>query len=817
MKTNSNSRAIGAFFLTTLILVAVSLVAYFNIDRLVKAGNWVNHTHEVLEKLENVLSSMKDVERGTRGYLVSQDRSYLEAYQNGLELIKSDLTNLELLVHDNSIQSQRFRELKPYIQTKLDLTRKLIEEVPLGNTSPAFQSLFLESKKAMDQILIIAGQMKYEENRLLMERDLREENFARNTKKFILISNGGAVLLLSFVFFLLYRGRIRQQNAENERDKFFALSMDILCVVGKDGYFKRVNPSFEKLLGYSAQELLSTTLFDFIFHEDRERSLNELKKLSEGADTVNFENRFLRKDGTYCWLSWNCPALEPGNDRLYAVARDITERKKIDQMKNEFISTVSHELRTPLTSIRGSLGLVSGGLVGIIPDQAKPLINIALNNCERLVRLINDILDIEKIESGKMEFRMSPLPLLPMLEQSIEMNRAYGQQYQVSFVLEKNDLNPVVNLDGDKLIQVMSNLLSNAAKFSLPDSVVKVKLTEQDGKVRVSIIDQGSGIPEEFRTRIFTKFAQADSSDSRQKGGTGLGLNIVKAIIERMNGKIDFESEIGKGSTFYFELPEWQGNEIFVKPTTGNEPRILICEDDPDVARLLSFMLGKAGYVTDMAFTGQQALDLLKLKKYDAMTLDLILPDRDGSSLIPLIRQQVTIKDLPIIVISVKAEETRLKLEGDGLKVLDWINKPIDPERLQLAIQKIALMKENIIPVVLHVEDDVDTTEWLATLLENIAIMVPVYSFKEAKNKIENETFDLILLDIILPDGDGAELIPLIKSKYGNSIPVIILSSQESNAEINKRVAAVLVKSRTSNEDLMRTIQSALKVKTVSH
>lgn len=811
MKINSNSRTLGIFFLITLLLLGVSFVAYFNIDRLVKAGNWVDHTHEVLERLENMLSSMKDVERGTRGFLVSGEQGYLEPYQNGLELIHTDLAKLEVLVKDNALQSQKFQELKPYIRKKLDLTRELIETAPSKQQEAAFQSLFLESKKAMDQILMLGGEMKYEEYRLLKERDLREENFAKNTKIFILVSNGGAVLLLSIVFIFLYRGRINQQKAERERDNFFALSMDMLCVVGNDGYFKRVNPSFEKLLGFSAQELLSRTLFDFIHPEDRERSLNELKKLSEGADTVNFENRFLCKDGNHRWLSWNCPALEAGHDRLYAVARDITERRKVDQMKNEFISTVSHELRTPLTSIRGSLGLVSAGMVGSIPDQAKPLITIALNNCERLVRLINDILDIEKIESGKMEFKLTPIPLLPLLEQSIEMNRAYGEQFKVRFTLERGSLDPVVNLDSDKLIQVMSNLLSNAAKFSPPDSEVRVKLSAQEGKVRVSVVDQGAGIPEEFRKRIFGKFAQADSSDTRQKGGTGLGLSIVKAIVERMNGKIDFETEVGKGSVFYFELPEWQGKKALVKSHSSLEPKILICEDDPDVARLLSLMLEKAGYVTDVAFTGEQALDLLKVRKYDAMTLDLLLPDQEGSFLISEIRQESSTKNLPIIVISVKAETERKKLEAAGLNVLDWINKPIDPARLHAAFDKIFPLKNIELPKILHVEDDFDTTQWVATLFQNAAQLFPAYSFREAREKIEKELFDLILLDILLPDGDGAELLPYIQLKYKPLVPVVILSSKESNEEIQKRVAAVLVKSRTTNEDLLHTIQSALK------
>ena len=248
------------------------------------------------------------------------------------------------------------------------------------------------------------------------------------------------------------------------------------------------------------------------------------------------------------------------------IVRNITERKTVERLKSEFVSTVSHELRTPLTSIRGSLGLIKGGIVGQISNEAKAMIEIAYANTERLVRLVSDILDIEKIESGKLVFDMQPIALMPLVEQAVEANRAYGEQYKIQFIINKDKevglSRPqiMVKADSDRLMQVFANLLSNAAKFSPPGESVIIELKPVGNSsisIRVKIIDKGPGIPVEFQSRIFQKFAQADNSTTRSKGGTGLGLSIAKAIVEAHGGQLHFESNGPRGTTFFFDLPLW--------------------------------------------------------------------------------------------------------------------------------------------------------------------------------------------------------------------------------------------------------------------
>ena len=308
---------------------------------------------------------------------------------------------------------------------------------------------------------------------------------------------------------------------------------------------------------------------DYLHPDDKEAAQQQRIHSLQTKSNYRSEYRFQCADGRYLWLEEIATVLcdEAGTPiRLRGILLDIDERKlaenrimeerlKIDRMKNDFVSTVSHELRTPLTSIRGSLGLVLGGVMGTLPAPAVKLLDIAHKNTERLVRLINDLLDIDKIASGKMDFDLQWLDLAPMIEQAIENNAAYGAQLKVGFVLHDDTANLAVKVDYDRMMQIMANLLSNAAKFSPEHGTVEVSISTGNRVARVSVQDHGPGISNEFREKIFQKFTQQDSSATRLKGGTGLGLAISQALIEKMGGRIGFESVFGQGATFYIELP----------------------------------------------------------------------------------------------------------------------------------------------------------------------------------------------------------------------------------------------------------------------
>ncbi len=245
---------------------------------------------------------------------------------------------------------------------------------------------------------------------------------------------------------------------------------------------------------------------------------------------------------------------------LLRALRYAGERKRLDKLKDEFVVTVSHELRTPLTSITGSLGLLVSGAGGSLPDSVARLVRIAHSNCERLVRLVNDILDIEKLESGSWVFNLSRVDVRSLLEKTVKDNHGFAESHGVRVRIGTDSIATVhVRADPNRLSQVITNLLSNAIKFSARDQEVIVTIETGADLVRISVQDNGSGIPTKFRSHIFERFARADATDARVKGGTGLGLSIVKQIIDRLGGEVSFEDAPGGGTIFSIELPKWGG------------------------------------------------------------------------------------------------------------------------------------------------------------------------------------------------------------------------------------------------------------------
>lgn len=326
-------------------------------------------------------------------------------------------------------------------------------------------------------------------------------------------------------------------------DALWRIDRSAICLDYRAEKAHRTDFEPTSVIGRSVTEMMPPHLGDAL--------LNNIARALETQQVIQFEQQI---PGTGGLIDEEVRMVASGPNEVVSIIRDITERKAIERRKSEFVSVVSHELRTPLTAIRGALGLVVGGVVGEIAVPARQMLEIAVSNSDRLIRLINDILDVEKIESSGVVFALQPIALQPLITQTVAANDAYAAQFRVGLTIVSTT-EAVVFADSDRLIQVLTNLISNAVKFSPPDSVATISVEQVGRSVRVSVADCGPGIPRAFRTRIFQKFAQVDSSDTRQKGGTGLGLSISKAIIERSGGVIGFSSEEGQGATFYFELP----------------------------------------------------------------------------------------------------------------------------------------------------------------------------------------------------------------------------------------------------------------------
>lgn len=356
-------------------------------------------------------------------------------------------------------------------------------------------------------------------------------------------------------------------KVQAEREKAILSNLPFLVwLKDNENKFLAVNETFAKMCGTTVESLVGKTDYDFWPKELAQKYVDDDLDVMTRGKTKSTEEFIQGPDGPRWHETYKTPLFDENGKVIGTTgfSRDITERKEIDRMKSEFVSTVSHELRTPLTSLSGALELVLSGKMGEFSDKVKSLLNMAHNNCFRLINLINDILDIEKIEAGKMDFEIKTLELMPLIDQAIQLNLQYAQKFNLEIKLLEILPNAFVQVDANRLTQVITNLLSNAIKFSEPNAPVEISINKDNNFIRVSVTNYGAEIPQEFKSRIFQKFAQADSSDSRQKGGTGLGLSISKLIVEKMNGRIGFNSENNK-TTFYFDLPEFinkQGEDL---------------------------------------------------------------------------------------------------------------------------------------------------------------------------------------------------------------------------------------------------------------
>jgi PAS domain S-box-containing protein len=388
-----------------------------------------------------------------------------------------------------------------------------------------------------------------------------------------------------------------------------------MLMVDRTGKVVLVNTEIERLFGYPREELIGRSVDVLVprglrGQHARHRAGFTLRPEAHRIG-IGRELSGQRKDGSEFPLEVTLNPIHTGEGLLIlGVIVDISERKRLERLKEEFVSTVSHELRTPLTSICGSLGLLIGGATGKLPDPAARLLAIAQSNSQRLVRLVNDILDIEKMESNRVAFSFRRVEARALVEQAIEANRGFADSYGIRVRLDPDSVAGEVHADPDRLAQVVTNLLSNAIKFSPPDGEVEVAVRPHDSQVRISVRDHGPGIPQDFRPHMFEKFAQADATDAGRKGGTGLGLSIVKEIVARLGGTVGFDDAPGGGAVLQVDLP---GREQVAENESDRDGkpgtlRILLCADDFNRAIGLRESLKQFGFVTDFAHSAADAI-----------------------------------------------------------------------------------------------------------------------------------------------------------------------------------------------------------------
>lgn len=330
-------------------------------------------------------------------------------------------------------------------------------------------------------------------------------------------------------------------------------AQEVICSLDEYGSFNKVNRAALKVWGYEPEDLIGTPVFNIISEEDRESAKKAIDSLKSTSPNLTFENRIIARNGTIVDTLWSSHWSEIDRS-IFCVANNITDRKQMERLKQEFYSMVTHDLRTPLGSVYGILTLVCAKAFGPLAEEVEVKLKTAQVNIQRLVTLINDLLDLDKLEAGKMPLEKDDVDSGDILDRSIMALETYAQQQEIK--LEKLPGSTLIYADGDRLIQVLVNLISNAVKFSPKGSTVTISTAEFPEWVEFMVQDRGRGIPAAYKTAIFERFQQVEAADARRNVGTGLGLSVCKMIIENHGGTIGVHSEEGKGSTFWFRIPK---------------------------------------------------------------------------------------------------------------------------------------------------------------------------------------------------------------------------------------------------------------------
>jgi PAS domain S-box-containing protein len=568
---------------------------------------------------------------------------------------------------------------------------------------------------------------------------------------------------------------------------------DGICGVDRHGLVSFANPAAARLLGAQASTLTGRQV-DELLHglAPADRKCGDdcpLRRSSANHKAAAGECTIFRADGNAFPAEYVLtPILDQGRFSGSVLSfRDISQRYALDRLKDEFISTVSHELRTPLTSIRGALGLLSSGILGKVNDKAANLLRIALTNSDRLVRLINDILDLERIQSGKEPLAFRPVQLAEIVRQAIDGMAPVADAAGVQLIHDTTQVE--IAADPDRLLQVLTNLLSNAVKFSPPNSTISVMLRPGLNGVTLSVIDHGRGIPADKLEAIFGRFQQVDASDSRQKGGSGLGLAICRTIVLQHSGRIWAERNPVRGSTFRVFLPYQPA-----PPDPSKAPgalfdqeaghgTVLLADANGASRPRIAAQLGRHGYRVVETSTVEQTLSAAH-DGVQAILLDTSLDGMNGWEILPLLRRVDPQARTPIVLLSVDQQgppslppEARDALPANAL---GWVAKPLNEDVLLGELARV-LCGTGEKARILVIEDDVDLAHVIAEVFARDTITVQLaYSLQAALDACFTFQPHLLVLDIGLPDGDGFNMVDWLRKHEDLArLPLVVYSGRE--------------------------------------
>ncbi|HEU4438068.1 MAG TPA: CHASE3 domain-containing protein [Methylomirabilota bacterium] len=715
---------IVAIALLVCALVADAALSIYNIREVANSVQWVSHTQEVLAKLEQVLSTLKDAETGQRGYLLTGDPQYLEPHEQALARMPGQLAQLRQLIADNPAQTVRLLRLEQLVTERLGVLQRGIgmyqADPDKARVLKSSRQALLsdEGQRLMEAVRAQVVEMQQTERALLARRDARSRAAARSALATAVIALGLGLLLVGMVIWLFTSNMAMRQraadvmHAERERFRTTLTSIgDAVIVTDARGLITLLNPVARALTRWSGEAIGRPLeeVFRIVNEATREPAENPVAKVIRHGRVVGLANHtvLIARDGTELPIDDSGAPIRDSRGRIVGVVlvfRDITERRQVersaedaDRRKDEFLAMLAHELRNPLAPIRNAAHTL--GLVGGHDTRLRWVAEVIERQVGLMTRLVDDLLDVSRITSGKITLKRAPVPVREVVDQAVEMAQPAADVRKQTLEVDIAKDAGWVDADQARLVQAVGNLLDNAIKYTDEGGRIVIGARRDGGHAVIAVRDTGAGIAADLLPHVFDLFTQADRSLERRQGGLGLGLTLVRRLVEMHGGSVHVASEgPGLGSEFTIRLPRVDDVEGSVESnpaaaTATGEPvptaarRILVVDDEPDSTESLAMFLRLRGHEVRTVHDGPGALEEIARGRPEVVLLDLGLPGMSGYDVARHLRAQPENRDLRLVALTgYGTDADRVKTRAAGFDV--HLAKPVDPQALEALLAR---------------------------------------------------------------------------------------------------------------------------------
>ena len=836
-------------------------------DPLVRAVADEETLQQNLQQIPNFIDGRgrQDVQQllTQNGDLLKRKEEAIERFKSQNALLKNSLTYLPFLVQElrQEAPNVRFqdllddvlrysvssdRELIPNINAQIAQVEKQLQ--PAGSKGAELAlvhtRIIIDNKPQVDRLTQEILKLPTAEgiSRLEAVYEQHYQTAIQTANLYRLLAYGWLLIILGTVAYFVIT-ELRQ--SEQKTVRILETITDAFIALNRQWQITYINSQAAEILQHKPAQLLKQDFWQIFPDDLGHRHAESYRRALTEKSITTFENYYSPTD---TWLEIRA---YPGTEGLSIFLRDITERKKAEEQlrqrtaqlgvtmkaaeeartkaeeasrtKSEFLANMSHELRTPLNAIIGYSEMLEENAEDTGQEDVVPDIRKIQGAGKHLLHLINDVLDLSKIEAGRMELHLETFAIIPLIKDVVSTIQPLAEENaNTCTVICPNDIG-AMHTDKTKVRQILFNLLSNANKFTSQGQITlrvgKVKADNKDSWVHFRVFDTGIGMTPEQLSRIFKAFTQADSSTTRKYGGTGLGLSITEQFVNMMGGRVTVESEYGRGTMFAIELPQSVGTKR-VPPVLNTEriqPQlppvrqnytgtVLVIDDDLNAREILQRSLGNAGYRVICADSGLQGLRLAEELRPDAITLDVMMPEMDGWAVLTALKENPTVADIPVILLTIVDDENL----GYTLGAADYLTKPIDRDRLLAILRKYQVNSSN--RSVLVVDDDDHSREMMCRLLKREGWLThESENGRQALETLQMQLPKLILLDLMMPEMDGFDFIQELRQRPAwRSIPVIVVTAKDLTAterqQLGDAVQSFYQKSSFDHQDLLAEI-----------